>query len=143
MLQSMCSNSKMASFSISIIVCVKHQEKVFVITEDYATLNKVNEKWSNHVILVSPHLNSQPSHKNDSLIQFRLWVLFIQTWRLHWYVSTCSSNSKPRGRPKIVATIAWLEVGAYCILDLGILQFSCQEALTVVAYLEARLQCYV
>ncbi|XP_039069202.1 UDP-D-xylose:L-fucose alpha-1,3-D-xylosyltransferase MGP4-like [Hibiscus syriacus] len=41
----------------------KHQKKVLVIAEDYATLDKVNEKWPGHAVLVPPALDSQTAHK--------------------------------------------------------------------------------
>ncbi|XWS76942.1 hypothetical protein CRYUN_Cryun01aG0221000 [Craigia yunnanensis] len=41
----------------------KHQEKVLVIAEDYATLYKVNEKWPGHAVLVLPAPDSQTAHK--------------------------------------------------------------------------------
>ncbi|CAA7013095.1 unnamed protein product [Microthlaspi erraticum] len=37
----------------------KHQDKVLVIAEDYATLYKVNEKWPGHAVLIPPALDSQ------------------------------------------------------------------------------------
>ncbi|KAH1106989.1 hypothetical protein J1N35_010757 [Gossypium stocksii] len=44
----------------------KHQEKVLVIAEDYATLYKVNEKWPGHAVLVPPAIDSQTAHKFGS-----------------------------------------------------------------------------
>ncbi|XVF73099.1 hypothetical protein PTKIN_Ptkin12aG0174100 [Pterospermum kingtungense] len=44
----------------------KHQEKVLVIAEDYATLYKVNEKWPGHAVLVPPAPDSQTAHKFGS-----------------------------------------------------------------------------
>ncbi|XP_068640955.1 UDP-D-xylose:L-fucose alpha-1,3-D-xylosyltransferase MGP4-like [Aristolochia californica] len=44
----------------------KHQEKVLVIAEDYATLYKVNEKWPGHAVLVPPALDAQTAHKFGS-----------------------------------------------------------------------------
>uniref|UniRef100_A0A6N2MZD9 Uncharacterized protein n=1 Tax=Salix viminalis TaxID=40686 RepID=A0A6N2MZD9_SALVM len=41
----------------------KHQDKVLVIAEDYATLYKVNEKWPGHAVLVPPAPDSQTAHK--------------------------------------------------------------------------------
>ncbi|CAH2072072.1 unnamed protein product [Thlaspi arvense] len=37
----------------------KHQDKVLVIAEDYATLYKVNKKWPGHAVLIPPALDSQ------------------------------------------------------------------------------------
>ncbi|CAA7013096.1 unnamed protein product [Microthlaspi erraticum] len=37
----------------------KHQDKVLVIAEDYATLYKVNEKWPGHAVLIPPALDSK------------------------------------------------------------------------------------
>ncbi|CAN7132045.1 unnamed protein product [Brassica rapa subsp. narinosa] len=44
----------------------KHQDKVLVIAEDYATLYKINNKWPGHAVLVPPALNSQTAHKFGS-----------------------------------------------------------------------------
>lgn len=44
----------------------KHQDKVLVIAEDYATLYKINKKWPGHAVLVPPALNSQTAHKFGS-----------------------------------------------------------------------------
>uniref|UniRef100_A0A1J3E8V4 Glycosyltransferase n=2 Tax=Noccaea caerulescens TaxID=107243 RepID=A0A1J3E8V4_NOCCA len=44
----------------------KHQDKVLVIAEDYATLYKVNEKWPGHAVLIPPALDSQIAHKFGS-----------------------------------------------------------------------------
>ncbi|KAE8708022.1 UDP-D-xylose:L-fucose alpha-1,3-D-xylosyltransferase MGP4 [Hibiscus syriacus] len=44
----------------------KHQEKVLVIAEDYVTLDKVNEKWPGHAVLIPPALDSQTAHKFGS-----------------------------------------------------------------------------
>ncbi|ESQ43667.1 hypothetical protein EUTSA_v10015591mg [Eutrema salsugineum] len=44
----------------------KHQEKVLVIAEDYATLYKVNEKWPGHAVLMSQPLDSQTAHNYGS-----------------------------------------------------------------------------
>ncbi|KAG9442005.1 hypothetical protein H6P81_017859 [Aristolochia fimbriata] len=44
----------------------KHQEKVLVIAEDYATLFKVNEKWPGHAVLVPPAPDAQTAHKFGS-----------------------------------------------------------------------------
>lgn len=44
----------------------KHQDKVLVIAEDYATLYKVNERWPGHAVLVPPAPNSQTAHKFGS-----------------------------------------------------------------------------
>ena len=37
----------------------KHQDKVLVIAEEYATLFKVNERWPGHALLVPPAPDSQ------------------------------------------------------------------------------------
>ncbi|XP_022770515.1 UDP-D-xylose:L-fucose alpha-1,3-D-xylosyltransferase MGP4-like [Durio zibethinus] len=44
----------------------KHQEKVLVIAEDYATLYKVNKNWPGHAVLVPPAPDSQTVHKFGS-----------------------------------------------------------------------------
>ncbi|GMN43004.1 hypothetical protein TIFTF001_012208 [Ficus carica] len=44
----------------------KHQDKVLVIAEDYATLYKVNELWPGHAVLVPPAPDSQSAHKFGS-----------------------------------------------------------------------------
>lgn len=44
----------------------KHQEKVLVIAEDYATLYKVNERWPGHAVLVPPALEAAAAHKFGS-----------------------------------------------------------------------------
>ncbi|XP_044501980.1 UDP-D-xylose:L-fucose alpha-1,3-D-xylosyltransferase MGP4-like isoform X2 [Mangifera indica] len=44
----------------------KHQDKVLVIAEDYATLYKVNEQWPGHAVLVPPAPDSQTAHKFGS-----------------------------------------------------------------------------
>ncbi|XP_042504347.1 UDP-D-xylose:L-fucose alpha-1,3-D-xylosyltransferase MGP4-like isoform X2 [Macadamia integrifolia] len=44
----------------------KHQEKVLVIAEDYATLYKVNQKWPGHAILIPPAPDAQTAHKFGS-----------------------------------------------------------------------------
>ncbi|KAF3533380.1 hypothetical protein DY000_02037271 [Brassica cretica] len=44
---------------LELYVRQKHQEKVLVIAEDYATLYKVNEKWPGHAVLIPPALDSQ------------------------------------------------------------------------------------
>ncbi|KAF5731763.1 UDP-D-xylose:L-fucose alpha-1 3-D-xylosyltransferase MGP4 [Tripterygium wilfordii] len=44
----------------------KHQDKVLVIAEDYATLYKVNQRWPGHAVLVPPAPDSQTAHKFGS-----------------------------------------------------------------------------
>ncbi|XP_043716348.1 UDP-D-xylose:L-fucose alpha-1,3-D-xylosyltransferase MGP4-like [Telopea speciosissima] len=44
----------------------KHQEKVLVIAEDYATLYKVNQKWPGHAVLIPPAPDAQTAHKFGS-----------------------------------------------------------------------------
>ncbi|KAL1206257.1 UDP-D-xylose:L-fucose alpha-1,3-D-xylosyltransferase 1 [Cardamine amara subsp. amara] len=44
----------------------KHQDKVLVIAEDYATLYKVNAKWPGHAVLVPPALDSKTAHSFGS-----------------------------------------------------------------------------
>lgn len=44
----------------------KHQDKVLVIAEDYATLYKVNERWPGHAVLIPPALDAQSAHKFGS-----------------------------------------------------------------------------
>lgn len=46
----------------------KHQDKVLVIAEDYATLYKVNERWPGHAVLVPPAPDSQTAHKFGSQV---------------------------------------------------------------------------
>ncbi|GAB2271773.1 UDP-D-xylose:L-fucose alpha-1,3-D-xylosyltransferase mgp4 [Dionaea muscipula] len=48
------------------IVRQKHQDKVLVIAEDYATLHKVNERWPGHAVLIPPAPDSQSAHKFGS-----------------------------------------------------------------------------
>ncbi|CAN6969728.1 unnamed protein product [Brassica rapa subsp. trilocularis] len=47
----------------------KHQDKVLVIAEDYATLYLINEKWPGHAVLIPPALDSQTAHKFGSKIK--------------------------------------------------------------------------
>ncbi|KAK9092827.1 hypothetical protein Syun_027738 [Stephania yunnanensis] len=44
----------------------KHQDKVLVIAEDYATLYKVNQRWPGHAVLVPPAPDAQTAHKFGS-----------------------------------------------------------------------------
>ncbi|KAI4328855.1 hypothetical protein L6164_021178 [Bauhinia variegata] len=44
----------------------KHQDKVLVIAEDYATLYKVNERWPGHAVLIPPVLDAETAHKFGS-----------------------------------------------------------------------------
>ncbi|CAA0830659.1 UDP-D-xylose\\x3aL-fucose alpha-1-3-D-xylosyltransferase MGP4 [Striga hermonthica] len=44
----------------------KQQDKVLVIAEDYATLDKVNERWPGHAVLVPPALEAAAAHKFGS-----------------------------------------------------------------------------
>lgn len=44
----------------------KHQDKVLVIAEDYATLDEVNRKWPGHAVLVPPAPDSKTAHKFGS-----------------------------------------------------------------------------
>ncbi|KAJ7962492.1 Glycosyltransferase [Quillaja saponaria] len=44
----------------------KHQDKVLVIAEDYGTLDKVNERWPGHAVLIPPALDAQTTHKFGS-----------------------------------------------------------------------------
>lgn len=46
----------------------KHQDKVLVIAEDYATLYKVNERWPGHAVLVPPAPDTQSAHKFGSQV---------------------------------------------------------------------------
>ena len=58
----------------------KHQDKVLVIAEDYATLFKVNQRWPGHAVLVPPAPDSQTAHKFGSqvcIVSFNIWVSFI------------------------------------------------------------------
>lgn len=58
----------------------KHQDKVLVIAEDYATLYKVNERWPGHAVLIPPALDAQSAHKFGSQVLIILgsnfWVWF-------------------------------------------------------------------
>ncbi|KAF5195523.1 UDP-D-xylose:L-fucose alpha-1,3-D-xylosyltransferase MGP4 [Thalictrum thalictroides] len=44
----------------------KHQDKVLVIAEDYATLYTVNQRWPGHAVLVPPAPDAQTAHKFGS-----------------------------------------------------------------------------
>ncbi|WCJ22678.1 UDP-D-xylose:L-fucose alpha-1 3-D-xylosyltransferase 1 [Euphorbia peplus] len=44
----------------------KHADKVLVIAEDYKTLDRVNQKWPGHAVLVPPVLDLQTAHKFGS-----------------------------------------------------------------------------
>ncbi|CAN1309142.1 UDP-D-xylose:L-fucose alpha-1,3-D-xylosyltransferase MGP4 [Linum perenne] len=44
----------------------KRQDMVLVIAEDYATLDKVNERWPGHAVLIPPALDSLTAHKFGS-----------------------------------------------------------------------------
>ncbi|CAN6861231.1 unnamed protein product [Brassica oleracea] len=44
----------------------KHQDKVLVIAEDYATLYLINEKWPGHAVLIPPALDSHTEHRFGS-----------------------------------------------------------------------------
>ena len=46
----------------------KHQEKVLVVAEDYATLYKINEKWPGHAVLIPPAPESQTAHTFGSQV---------------------------------------------------------------------------
>lgn len=46
----------------------KHQDKVLVIAEDYATLYTVNQKWPGHAVLVPPAPDAQTAHKFGSMV---------------------------------------------------------------------------
>ena len=46
----------------------RHQDKVLVIAEDYATLYKVNERWPGHAVLVPPAPDAQTAHKFGSQV---------------------------------------------------------------------------
>lgn len=48
----------------------KHQDKVLVIAEDYATLYTVNERWPGHAVLVPPAPDAQTAHKFGSQVGF-------------------------------------------------------------------------
>ncbi|GMH17281.1 hypothetical protein Nepgr_019122 [Nepenthes gracilis] len=48
------------------IVRQKHQDKVLIIAEDYATLFLVNERWPGHAVLIPPASDSQSAHKFGS-----------------------------------------------------------------------------
>ncbi|XP_050156235.1 UDP-D-xylose:L-fucose alpha-1,3-D-xylosyltransferase MGP4-like [Malus sylvestris] len=78
----------------------KHQDKVLVIAEDYATLYKVNEWWPGHAVLVPPAPDAQTAHKFGSqefpsgMFPSRRAHSFPRGWRrlmlsvgllLHWW----------------------------------------------------------
>lgn len=44
----------------------RHQDRVLVIAEDYATLYKVNQKWPGHAVLIPPAPDAQTAHKFGS-----------------------------------------------------------------------------
>ncbi|KAJ6824129.1 UDP-D-xylose:L-fucose alpha-1,3-D-xylosyltransferase MGP4-like [Iris pallida] len=44
----------------------RHQDKVLVIAEDYATLYAVNRRWPGHAVLVPPAPDAQSAHKFGS-----------------------------------------------------------------------------
>eukprot|EP00252_Welwitschia_mirabilis_P026298 TRINITY_DN8570_c0_g2_i1.p1 TRINITY_DN8570_c0_g2~~TRINITY_DN8570_c0_g2_i1.p1 ORF type:complete len:411 (+),score=35.36 TRINITY_DN8570_c0_g2_i1:145-1233(+) len=44
----------------------KHQEKVLIIAEDYATLYKVNERWPGHAVLIPPVMDLHTAHRFGS-----------------------------------------------------------------------------
>lgn len=46
----------------------RHQDKVLVIAEDYATLYKVNQKWPGHAVLIPPAPDAQTAHKFGSQV---------------------------------------------------------------------------
>ncbi|KAJ4876629.1 hypothetical protein Rs2_41647 [Raphanus sativus] len=46
----------------------KHQDKVIVIAEDYATLYLINQKWPGHAVLIPPALDSQTAYKFGSQV---------------------------------------------------------------------------
>ncbi|KAK6930171.1 Nucleotide-diphospho-sugar transferase [Dillenia turbinata] len=48
----------------------KHEEKVLVIAEDYATLYKVNKRWPGHAVLIPPVPDAQTAHKFGSQVGF-------------------------------------------------------------------------
>lgn len=48
----------------------KHQDKVLVIAEDYATLYTINERWPGHAVLVPPAPDAQTAHKFGSQVGF-------------------------------------------------------------------------
>ncbi|GER26462.1 UDP-D-xylose:L-fucose alpha-1,3-D-xylosyltransferase 1 [Striga asiatica] len=50
----------------------KQQDKVLVIAEDYATLDKVNERWPGHAVLVPPALEAAAAHKFGSQSDIQL-----------------------------------------------------------------------
>lgn len=62
----------------------KHQDKVLVIAEDYATLYKVNERWPGHAVLVPPALEAAAAHKFGSQVILTNFFFFY---------SICSETS--------------------------------------------------
>lgn len=51
----------------------KHQDKVLVIAEDYATLYAVNDRWPGHAVLVPPAPDAQVAHKFGSQV-YSIWL---------------------------------------------------------------------
>lgn len=55
-----------------------HQDKVLVIAEDYATLDKINERWPGHAVLIPPALEAAAAHKFGSqVVSVDIWVFKI------------------------------------------------------------------
>ena len=91
----------------------KHQEKVLVIAEDYATLYKVNEKWPGHAVLVPPAPDAQTAHKFGSQVQFVFSYLgFVYLFIFFFSIFSIDAD--------------WM-------FGVGILQFYFQEASAFVA----------
>ncbi|KAF8380130.1 hypothetical protein HHK36_027612 [Tetracentron sinense] len=69
----------------------KHQEKVLVIAEDYATLYRVNQKWPGHAVLIPPAPDAQTAHEfgtqrkqlNSNLECNFAYSLIFQAWNWH------------------------------------------------------------
>ena len=52
---------------------LKHQDKVLVIAEEYATLFAVNSRWPGHAALVPPAPDAQVAHKFGSQV-YGVWL---------------------------------------------------------------------
>lgn len=60
----------------------KHQDKVLVIAEDYATLYSVNQKWPGHAVLIPPAPDAQTAHKFGSMV----YNIVVCLWFFLWYI---------------------------------------------------------
>ncbi|OMP08535.1 Reticulon [Corchorus olitorius] len=100
----------------------KHQDKVLVIAEDYATLYKVNEKWPGHAVLVPPAPDLQTAHKFGSQVQYpfsHIWFLSVKPpnhshdlpppgKKGRTYICSCMIFMRPTDGAKLVMK-KWIE----------------------------------